>query len=203
MKNKIVWGIILAIAVGVGVYFYKNGEEKADGASTLVGLPPALDAKNATYTIDGISTTLVNGFSEADVASDSAEKEVIRYFGNEVVHDLDDDGREDIVFLLTQQKGGSGTFYYVVAALNKLAGYEGSHAFLLGDRIAPQTTNIDEGTGAEGRQRQNVIVVNFAERRPSEPMTARPSVGKSVWLKLDPKTMQFGEVAQNFEGEVR
>jgi len=44
-------------------------------------------------------------------------------------------------------------------------------------------------------------VVNYAVRAPGEPMTARPSVGKSVWLKLDPQTMQFGEVVQNFEGE--
>jgi heat shock protein HslJ len=36
---------------------------------------------------------------------------------------------------------------------------------------------------------------------PGEPMTALPSVGKSIWLKLDPLTMQFGEVVQGFEGE--
>jgi heat shock protein HslJ len=28
-----------------------------------------------------------------------------------------------------------------------------------------------------------------------------PSVGKSIWLLLDPETLQFGEVEQNFEGE--
>ena len=38
---------------------------------------------------------------------------------------------------------------------------------------------------------------------PGEPMTAQPSVGKSVYLKLDPATMQFGIVEPNFEGESR
>ncbi|MEK7170071.1 MAG: hypothetical protein AAB767_02185, partial [Patescibacteria group bacterium] len=81
--------------------------------------------------------------------------------------------------------------------------YKGSSAFLLGDRIAPQTINLDEGKTANGTNRQNVVVVNFAERKAGEPMTAGPSVGKSVWLKLDPVTMQFGEVARDFEGETR
>ena len=48
---------------------------------------------------------------------------------------------------------------------------------------------------------KNVIVVNYAERVPGEPFTTQPSIGKSIWLLLDPETMQFGEVAQNFEGE--
>jgi heat shock protein HslJ len=34
-----------------------------------------------------------------------------------------------------------------------------------------------------------------------ESFDVQPSVGKSIWLKLDTETMQFGEVAQNFEGE--
>ncbi len=46
-----------------------------------------------------------------------------------------------------------------------------------------------------------VIVVNYADRAPGESFVTPPSVGKSLWLLLDPKTMQFGEVAQNFEGE--
>ena len=161
-------------------------------------------AKNyldATYVLDGREIKLTNGVSEIEVAPGSASKTITRYFGNEVKHDLDDDGREDIAFLLTQETGGSGTFFYVVAALNTPSGYIGSDAVLLGDRIAPQTTHMEEEEIDGGTRRQNVIVVNYAVRLPGEPMTARPSMGKSIWLKLDPKTMQFGEVAQNFEGE--
>ena len=118
-------------------------------------------------------------------------------------HDLNDDGREDTVFLLTQTKGGSGTFFYVVSALNLPNGFVGSDAVLLGDRIAPQTTEIDEGKTAIGTVRKNVIVVNYADRKPEDPMTTPPSIGKSIWLKLDPSTVRFAEVAKNFEGEER
>jgi heat shock protein HslJ len=117
---------------------------------------------------------------------------VTRYFGNELKTDLNGDGREDTFFLLTQETGGSGTFYYGVGALNTVDGYVGTQGLFIGDRIAPQTTNKGDG---------NIVVVNYAVRKAGEDFSVRPSLGKSLWLKLDPATLQFGEVVQNFEGE--
>jgi hypothetical protein len=154
------------------------------------------DYKNATYIIDGQLVTLVNGRSEVPSAPGSASKIITQYFGNEVSYDFDGDGRTDVAFLLTQSTDGSGTFYYVVAALNTVNGYVGSSGLLLGDRIAPQTTEMSQNPNTP-----NVIVVNYADRNPGESFAVAPSLGKSIWLLLDPKTMQFGEVAQNFEGE--
>ena len=152
--------------------------------------------KDATYTINGQKITLVNGSAETEAAPGSVSKLVTKYFGNEVVHYINNDGRDDVVFLLTQSGGGSGTFYYVVGALNTPDGYVGTAGLLLGDRIAPQTTEIGKNLGAG-----NLIVVNYAGRNPGESFAVAPSVAKSIWLLLDTKTMQFGEVVQNFEGE--
>jgi heat shock protein HslJ len=152
----------------------------------------AMDHLDAEYVIGGLRVRLVDGVAETETAPGSAAKVITRRFGNELRKDLNGDGREDVVFLLTQETGGSGTFFYVVAALASDDGYVGSHGVLLGDRIAPQTTVSGRG---------NVVVVNFADRRPGEPFSTRPSIGKSIWLLLDPATMQFGEVAQDFEGE--
>jgi hypothetical protein len=77
----------------------------------------AKDHKNAEYVIDGRSVKLEEGISEVISGPGSASKIITRYFGNEVYKDLNDDGREDIVFLLTQETGGSGIFFYVAAAL--------------------------------------------------------------------------------------
>ncbi len=156
----------------------------------------ALDSKDATYTVDGEHVTLVNGVSEKNVTPDSATKIITRYFGNDVQIDLNNDGRADSVFLLTQETGGTGTFFYVAAALQTEDGWEGTHAYFLGDRIAPQSTAISDNPN-----HQNVIVVTYADREPGQPMSAEPSVGKSVWLKFDPMHMQFGEVVQDFLGE--
>lgn len=119
-----------------------------------------------------------------------------RYFGNELVTDLNGDGRDDVVFLVTNEPGGSGTFYYAVAALNTENGYIGSDGYFLGDRIAPQSIDLSPNP-----RHVNVVVVNYADRAANEPMTTSPSVGKSAYLKLNPETMQWGIVEPNFEGE--
>lgn len=158
--------------------------------------PPVSSYKNATYIIDGNAVILQNGVSEIEAAPGSASKITTRYFGNEVFADLNGDGREDIVFLLTQETGGTGVLYYVVAALNTLEGYIGGVGVLLGDRIAPLATEISKDV-----TNKDIIVVNYAERNIGEDFSVPPSLGKALWLKLDSETVQFGEVAQNFEGE--
>ncbi len=176
--------IILLVVIVVASSFYFVFSKKQ---SAVVN-----DYKNIEYTFSGQPIKLVNGVSEVPVATGSASKIVTKYFGNEVKKDIDGDGREDIVFLMTQNSGGSGTFFYAVGALNKENGYVGTHAVFIGDRIAPQTT--ESGTG-------KIVVINYADRAPGEPFTANPTQGKSLQILLDPATLQFGEVVQNFEGE--
>ena len=135
----------------------------------------APDYKNATYRINGTPVTLIDGVSVTETAPGSASKITTRYFGNEVRGDFNNDGTEDVAFLLTSDGGGSGTFYYVVAALMGIDSYQGTNAVFLGDRIAPQTTEFKDGK----------IVVNYADRKPNEPMTAIPSVGVSKYLKVE------------------
>lgn len=183
-KSLYIIGIIV-ILLG-GFFVFKNHPVKNATA----------DYKNVEYIIDGRHIQLTKGISEIPAAPGSASMIVTRYFGNEVHHDLNGDGREDIVFLLTQTTGGSGVFYYVVAALNTPEGYTGSQGLFLGDRIASQTTEMSNDS-----RKKDVIVVNYADRKPNESFAIPPSVGKSIWLKFDPNIMQFGEVVQNFEGE--
>ena len=191
--------VIAVLLVGFLVYKPASAPSAAStGISNAPGTTPAGAAspKDATYVIDGASVALVNGLSETAAAPGSTSKVTTRYFGNEVVHDVNGDGRPDSIFILTQNTGGSGTFYYVVAALNLPDGYVGSQGFLLGDRIAPETTEMSQDL-----KTPNVIVVNYADRAPGDSFAVAPSIGKSLLLLLDPKTMQFGQVAQNFEGE--
>lgn len=176
----------LGIVALIGGYFFWFGDREV-----------AADHKNATYMIEGKAITLRDGVSELPQA-DSASKMVTRYFGNELKTDLDGDGREDIAFILTQERGGSGTFFYAVAALDTGRGYAGSDGYLLGDRIAPQSTNLSQNP-----RHQRVIVFNYADRAPGEPMTAKPSVGKSAYLKIDSTGERWGIVVPDFEGESR
>lgn len=192
MKKIILWGVgIVVVAVGgfyaLNSYIYNEKQTTATNSY-----------KDAEYMIEGQRVKLSNGVAEVEAAPGSASKITTRYFGNEIQTDLDGDGREDVAFILTQEGGGSGTFFYAVAALNTDRGYVGSDAYLLGDRIAPQSTNMSTNP-----QHKYVVVFNYAERAAGEPMSARPSVGKSAYLKLDTQSMQWGIVEPNFEGESR
>lgn len=191
MKKILFIVIIVIILVWLGVVYIGLGDDASSGVEKF-----GSDPQNATYLINSEQFTLADGLSETEIAPGSTSKTITKYFGNEVRTDLNDDEREDAVFLLTQETGGSGTFFYVVAALNTEEGWKGSHATFLGDRIAPQTIEISQNPA-----HKNVIVVNYMERKEGDPMSVQPSVGKSIWFKLDLQSMQFGEVAQNFEGE--
>lgn len=186
-KTYIISLIILAVAL-LSYFVYTNYFLNSD----MLSIGKTDFTHDAVYTINGEKVTLVNGISETEIASESVSKIVTKYFGNEISHDFDADGIADTAFILTQDAGGSGTFYYVVARLNKINGPVGSAGVFLGDRIAPQNITI---------AKNNIIVVNYADRAKDEDFTVAPSVGKSIYLLLDPKTMQFGEVVQDFEGE--
>src|SRR3989338_11545365 len=107
--NKTLLALILTFAVLIGGFFWLNSyiynEKQADVAA---------DPKNAEYVIDGQRVKLTNGVAETEAAPGSASKITTRYFGNEVRSDMNGDGREDIAFLLTQETGGSGTFFYEI-----------------------------------------------------------------------------------------
>lgn len=157
---------------GKNAFIMENNNQTYVNCVDAASLP---SYKNISYKINGVDITLINGLAETEIAPGSASKLITRYFGNEAHGDLNADGLEDVAFLLTQDGGGSGTFYYIAAALKASVGYQGTNAIFLGDRIAPQTTEIKNGE----------IIVNYADRKPGEPMTSQPSVGVSKYLKVE------------------
>ena len=162
----------ILVILFLSVVFIACNTPTISSESSSVNLP---DYKNATYLIEGSFVTLDNGFFEVESAPGSATKITTRYFGNEAIGDLNGDGKNDVAFLLTQTSGGSGTFFYVVTALQTESGVEGTNAIFLGDRIAPHTTRIENG----------IITVNYADRNPGEPFTTQPSLGVSKYLKVN------------------
>jgi hypothetical protein len=191
MKNKLyllMAGVILVVIAFVACTSADTSvpTEKLAKSTTIiptetptVTITPIASFKDATYKIEGQSIALVNGISEIEAAPGAASKIITRYFGNDAFGDLNGDSKEDVAFILTQENGGSGTFYYVVAALRTETGYSGTNAIFLGDRIAPLTTEIQKG----------VIVVNYADRYPNDSFAAQPSVRVSKYFRVADSTL--------------
>lgn len=193
MQKLIIVLVLLGGVYGLYLYGTRNSDVVLTESVQEEPSDTATEVRNLTFKISGEEVVLQNGVGEVktDLSGDSVS--TVRYFGNELEHDINGDGMMDVVFLVTQESGGSGTFFYAVGAIQQSDGsLLGSEAVLIADRIAPQNTEA-----GEGRQ----VIVNYADRAPGEPMTTPPSVGKSLHLLFDEKTMQFGEVVQNFEGE--
>lgn len=155
--RAVVLSVLLVLGALVGGFFWLNSyiyNEKQHGGISLKNY------KEISYTIEG---------RQVQLGGDT------KYFGNEAMGDLNGDGMPDVAFLVTAQPGGSGTFYYVVVALRQADNqYVGTNGVLLGDRIAPQTTEISGDS----------LIVNYADRKPNEPMVTPPSVGVSKYLKV-------------------
>lgn len=170
MKKYIALGVIVCIviigALAWGGIFRKSAKD---------GIVSGADPANTTYLIEGEEVTLVGGVSEVAVVDSSSTVRTV-IFDQPVIGDLDNDGDKDMALVLQRQTGGSGLFYYLVAALqNPDATAQGTNALFVGDRIAPQGMSIQFGT----------ITFNYADRKPNEPMSAQPSVGVSLYAKVE------------------
>lgn len=184
LLTLIVMGLVLLVTQKLWVpkvvsYILEQEKTTASSANTISSGERIedFDLKNAVLVIEGVSVSLVDGASEILVTPGSAEKVVTRYFGNEAIGDVNNDNKADVVFLVTQETGGSGVFYYAVVALRDVDGYSVTNAVLLGDRIAPQSTSIVASSGE--------IQINYADRQEYEPMTTPPSVGITAILKIN------------------
>ncbi len=154
--------IIAGLIIIIGGYF----------VATNLPAAPTFNPLNATYTLNGRQTTLLNGYAEEPITSELVGKIITRVFGEPVLGDINGDGTPDAALMLTQEMGGSGAFFYAAAAIASSSGALGTNAIFLGDRVAPQNIEIRDGQ----------IIANFAERNPGEPMTTRPSLGVSAYI---------------------
>ncbi len=129
----------------------------------------------ATYSLNGLEVTLRDGRFDMPAAPGAAARITVSVFGPPVYGYLDDDQDMDAALILVHQGGGSGTFYYVAAAIADESGYRGTNAVLLGDRIVPKLVNIQHRS----------IVAEFLDRKTSQPFSATPTVAVSRYAILD------------------
>ena len=136
---------------------------------------PVANPLQATYGLDGLKVTLRDGRFDVPTAPGSSARTTVTVLGRPVYGDLDDDQDMDAALILVYQSGGSGTFYYLAAAIAEERGYQGTNAALLGDRIVPKLVHIQHRS----------IVTELLDRKASQPFSATPTVAVSRYAFLD------------------
>jgi Flp pilus assembly protein TadG len=142
--------------------------EKLAETATPVASP---DATNATYLIEGRTISLSNGKADEPAAPGSASRNVTTLTPFSATADIDHDGKPDIVVVLTNSPGGSGTFYYVAALVSSSS--TPAMGILIGDRITVSGLSMESGR----------VTVSYLTRPEGVPFSATPSV---------PTTKMFG-----------
>ena len=132
------------------------------------------DPLNMSYIIENEAVELVNGYSEIEIVPGSASKKITQVWKDPFYLDINGDYEKDAVLILTQQTGGSGTFYYLAIAIKEGEKYKGTNAIFLGDRIEPKEITVKE----------DVIVVNYLDRKDNEAMAESPTVEKIKYILL-------------------
>jgi heat shock protein HslJ/major membrane immunogen (membrane-anchored lipoprotein) len=118
--------------------------------------------KNGTY--EGIyqeAIQLTDGLFEGQPFVDGgASRPTVTFTGVYVWGDLNSDGVDDAVVVLVESSGGSGSFFYLAAVLNRNGNPENVATYLLGDRAQVQSI-----TAAEGN-----IEIHTVAHGPDDPM---------------------------------
>lgn len=133
------------------------------------------DAKNSSFLLNNERVQLLNGEAHHSIKGAIAEVST-HYRGYLVSGDLNGDGQNDKAFWVSQSTGGSGVFYYVVAAIKNEQGYQTTNAFFVGDRIQAQELKIP----LHSRQLQ----VYFATHKANEAFSEQPTTEKVLLLKV-------------------
>ena len=118
--------------------------------------------KNAAYRgIYEETVQLTDGRYEGEpFVEGGASRPTVTFIDHYAFGDLDSDGVEDAAALLAENSGGSGTFIYLAAVLNRNGNPQNRATTLLGDRVQVNFLSIEEGE----------IVVDMITHGPDDPM---------------------------------
>ena len=184
-KNTILWiSLILNILFIfiIAIWIYKIKIKFIPNKNT--------NYKNTTFISDLYgTTTLENGKSiskDTELGeSGIVETGILEGEKLNVKADIDEDGKQDDLFFIFQNGGGSGTFIYLLAKLSSNEKNKLVQAYLIGDRISPQGISINK----DGN-----IQVAFLDRLDEEPFSEEPTLLKRIILKFNKNTYTFEKV---------
>jgi hypothetical protein len=189
LQDRVTRFFLVLAAIGALTLASGCQETSEPAPGSQAGTPP--DPENATYTIENSPVTLIDGIAKTPATHGATSKVVTRIWGEPTTADLQQDGVDDAVLILVHSPGGSGTFYYLAAAIGSPDGSSGTAGLFLGDRIDPQAVEFRDGR----------IIVRYLTRAGGESFADQPTVEEQRDFLYKAESGGLVEVAQDFEGE--
>ncbi|MEY2664634.1 MAG: hypothetical protein RIT04_442 [Candidatus Parcubacteria bacterium] len=127
----------------------------AAGAEQFIGAKHHIATAPAPFTEDSSYQTALA------IQALTAQKKQQQYFGTEAIGDLNNDGKDDIAFIIQRNDDERGTLYYVTTALASTTGKAGTNLLFLGDKVQPQNIAIENA----------LVLINYTEGRATSTKT--------------------------------
>ena len=152
-----------------------NTDSQAEQSSAQAPADPA----NAGYYIDGIVYTLVNGELEQAI-EDSTTVNKFKLLDFKAVGDINKDGTDDVAVVLTNDAGGSGTFYYLAIFTSGSSPVIENTSYL-GDRIVVKDITFTN----------NQFQVKYLDRDSESDMASDPTIEITGIAEMDAENTGF------------
>lgn len=126
----------------------EDGEARIDANESQSKPRPSKsdDPIDATYLIDSQPVALNRGVGlRSPVAGQALNAQRIRVLGRPLFDDLDKDGDDDAVLLLSLDSAGQSPRYFIGSALRSKSGFVDGNSLYLGDGISQPTLTLSHG----------------------------------------------------------
>lgn len=150
----------------------RQGDIEDDLTWAEVSALPSIP-EDASYRIDDTEVQLEGGVYTAPVENSSAIR-TVRLVGNPAYGPLTEAQENDAAVVLVDEPGGSGTMYYLAAALKDSSGYLGTNAVFLGDRVVIQDVRVDRG----------IVSVRYLVHGEDEPLAASGTLERQEYFRV-------------------
>jgi hypothetical protein len=104
------------------------------------------DLSNAEYDLPDLGTFQLRAGRYEDQYGSGATEVNRAFYQASGFGDLDGDGADDAAAVIATELGGSGSFYYLAAMLNREGQPQQAGQAFLGDRVQVQSIGVEEGT---------------------------------------------------------
>jgi len=160
--------LIVIVAVGFGIYYFVNYHSSSSpaGPVKIASDTTHPDPSNATFQFDDGPITLKKGTATTNLTPNGELSQETDLTDNIAYGDLNNDSKNDAVFLLIQTSPGTGVFFNIAAYVSGVVNYKGTNAIFLGDRVTPKSISIKNG----------IVTVTYLDRTASEAMTDEPTL---------------------------